>query len=310
MSGKNDGNKVIRTKKKIGKRQRNDWMAAYIFIAPLVIGLAAFYVWPFIQNVWFSFNDVNKFNVATFNGLDNYKKLFSDPALWGAMWNTVKYIIIVVPILIFLSIVVAALLNANIKGKSIYRTLYFLPTVTMPVAVSLTWRWIFNGDYGLFNEFLGLFGIKGHAWLGDANTALYMIMIVAIWSGVGYNVIILLAGMQGISRSYYEAASIDGASSVRQFFKITIPLVSPSIFFILITGMIGAFQVFDSIFMMVGPENPIYPKVLTMNALFYRNAFESGYKGYASAISMFMFVIIMIITVIQLIGQKKWVHYD
>lgn len=309
MAGKNTETTGVK-KKKMGERQKNDLIAAYVFIAPLVIGLGIFYIWPFIQNFWFSFNDVNKFNMATFAGLDNYKKLFADPELKGAMWNTIKYIIIVMPVTIFLSITVAALLNTNIKGKSIYRTLYFLPTVTMPVAVSLVWRWIFNGDFGLLNTFLGWFGIPGKAWLADPSTALYMIMIVAIWSGVGYNVIILLAGMQGISRSYYEAASLDGATAVSSFFKITVPLVSPSVFFITITGMIGAFQVFDSVYMMIGVESPIYQKMLTMNALFYRNAFEHGYKGYAAAISIFMFVIIMGVTVLQLIGQKKWVNYD
>lgn len=309
MAGKNNGAVVVK-RHKMGKRQRSDCFAAYVFIAPLVIGLGVFYIWPFIQNIWFSFNDVNKFNMATFAGLANYKKLFQDPNLWGAFWNTLKYIIVTMPITIFLSLAVAALLNTKIKGKSIYRTLYFLPTVTMPVAVALVWRWIFNGDFGLLNQVLKVFGIEGRAWLADPSTALYMVMVVAIWGGIGYNVIILLAGMQGISQSYYEAASIDGATSVRQFFKITIPLVSPSIFFILITGMIGAFQVFDSIYMMVGVESPIYQKVLTMNALFFRNAFEHGYKGYAAAISMFMFVIIMLVTVVQLIGQKKWVNYD
>lgn len=298
-----------KSRKKMGKRQLNDCIAAYVFIGPVVLGLGIFYIWPFFQNIWFSFNDVNKFNMATFVGLENYVKLFHDPQLWDAFLNTMKYIVITMPITILLSLITAALLNTNIKGKSIYRTLYFLPTVTMPVAVSLVWRWIFNGDFGLLNEVLGWFGAEGRSWLADPSTALYMVMIVAIWGGVGYNVIILLAGMQGISRTYYEAASIDGASPSTQFFKITIPLVSPSIFFISITGMIGAFQVFDSIYMMVGIDSPIYNKVLTMNALFYQNAFVHGYKGYAAAISIFMFVIIMGVTVVQLIGQKKWVNY-
>lgn len=303
-------NETVKVRKKMGARQKSDCIAAYIFIAPVVLGLGVFYIWPFFQNVWFSFNDVNKFNMATFVGLENYKSLFQDPQLWGAFWNTILYIVITMPVTIVLSLLVAALLNTNIRGKSIYRTLYFLPTVTMPVAVSLVWRWIFNGDFGLLNVALGWFGITGRSWLADSSTALYMVMIVAIWGGIGYNVIILLAGMQGISRSYYEAAAMDGATPATQFLKITIPLVSPSIFFISITGMIGAFQVFDSIYMMVGIDSPIYNKVLTMNALFYQNAFVHGYKGYAAAISMFMFAIIMLVTVFQLFGQKKWVNYD
>lgn len=136
-------------------------------------------------------------------------------------------------------------------------------------------------------------------------------MLVAIWGSVGYNMIILLAGMQGISRSYYEGASIDGANPIQQFFKITVPLLSPTIFFVMITGLIGAFQVFDSIYMMVDMDkNPAFNFIKTMNVLFYQNAFIYGYKGYAAAISIFMFAIIMLITAVQLYGQKKWVHYE
>lgn len=297
-------------KGKISKQKREDWIAGYIFIAPLVIGLAVFYIWPFIQNFWFSFNDVNKFNVATFVGLDNYKKLFADKNLWNATWNTFKYVIITTPINIGLSLFIATLLNSDIKGKSFYRTIYFLPSVTMPVAISLVWKFIFNGDYGILNSVLQAFGIHGRSWLSDSHTALYMVMIVAIWSGIGYNVIILLAGMQGISRTYYEAAALDGAGVVTQFFKVTLPMLSPTIFFVLITGLIGGFQVFDSIYMLIGIDNPIFEQVQTLNVMFYRNGFMYGYKGYASAISVFMFIIIMIITVLQLIGQKKWVNYE
>lgn len=296
--------------KKVSKRKVNDWLAAYLFIGPLVIGLAVFYLFPFVQNIWFSFNDVNKFNVATFAGLENYKKLFSDPNLMNALWNTIKYVLITTPIIIGLSLFTAALLNTKIKGTSFYRTIYFLPVVTMPVAIALVWKFIFNGDYGVLNSVLSVFGIQGGSWLSDAKTALYMVMIVAIWSGVGYNVIILLAGMQGISKSYYEAASLDGAGAISQFFKITLPMVSPTIFFVLITGLIGGFQVFDSIYMLIGIDNPIFEQVQTLNIMFYRNGFIHGYKGYAAAISVFMFVIIMIVTVIQMIGQKKWVNYD
>lgn len=301
---------MANTGKKLSTQKKQDWLAGYLFIAPVTIGLGVFYIFPFLQNIWFSFNEVNRFNMTTFVGLENYKNLFQDPELVGALLNTLKYAAITVPIGLFLSIFVAVLLNADIKGKSIYRTLYFLPSVTMPVAIALVWRWIFNGDYGVLNSVLKVFGIQGESWLTNPNTALYAVMIVAIWGGVGYNMIILLAGMQGISKSYYEAASIEGAGAVTQFFKITIPLLSPTIFFVLITGLIGAFQVFDSLYMMIGKDNPAMTPSQTMNVLFYRNAFEYGYKGYAAAISIFMFAIIMLVTVIQLYGQKKWVNYD
>ena len=304
-----EGKKKVR--RKAGRREKKDWVAGYVFIAPVTIGLLIFYVFPFIQNFWFSFNDVNKFNMATFCGISNYQRLFQEPDLMLAMKNTLLYAVVTVPIGLALSLLVASLLNSKIKGTSFYRTIYFLPSVTMSVAVALVWKLIFHGDFGILNTVLGIFGIEGQSWLTNPHTALFCVMIVAIWGSVGYNMIILLAGMQGISRSYYEAAAIDGAGPVKQFFKITIPLLSPTIFFVMITGLIGAFQVFDSIYMMVDPvTNPAFNKVKTMNVLFYQNAFMYGEKGYAAAISIFMFAVIMIITVIQLVGQKKWVNYD
>lgn len=298
-------------KRKASKRERKDWIAAYIFIAPVTIGLFIFYVFPFIQNFWFSFNDVNKFNMATFIGLGNYKQLFQEPDLLLALRNTLIYAVITVPIGLALSLLVASLLNSKIKGTSFYRTIYFLPSVTMSVAVALVWKLIFHSEYGIFNEIVKMFGGSPQSWLTKPATALGCVMIVAIWGSVGYNMIILLAGMQGISKSYYEAAAIDGAGPVQRFFKITVPLLTPTIFFVTITGLIGAFQVFDSIYMMIDPQtNPAFNQVKTMNVLFYQNAFMYGYKGYAAAISIFMFVIIMIITAVQLWGQKKWVNYD
>lgn len=306
------GGKVKTTvpKKKATSRQKKDWFAAYVFIAPVTIGLLVFYIWPFIQNVWFSFNDVNKFNVSTFVGLQNYIEMFQDKEVWRTFGNTLKYVIITVPVGLFLSICIAALMNSKIKGTSIYRTLYFLPSVTMAAAVSMVWKWIYNEKMGILNSVIRALGGEGHGWLTDPKTALYCIMIVGLWMTVGYNMIILLAGMQGISKSYYEAAAIDGAGPFAQFFKITIPMLSPTIFFVMITSIISGFQVFDVIYMMVGKTNPAYESTQTVVMLFYRKAFDYGYKGYAAAISIFIFAIIMLITVFQLIGQKKWVNYD
>ena len=306
------GGKVKTTvpKKKATSRQKKDWFAAYVFIAPVTIGLLVFYIWPFIQNVWFSFNDVNKFNVSTFVGLQNYIEMFQDKEVWRTFGNTLKYVIITVPVGLFLSICIAALMNSKIKGTSIYRTLYFLPSVTMAAAVSMVWKWIYNEKMGILNSAIRALEGEGHGWLTDPKTALYCIMIVGLWMTVGYNMIILLAGMQGISKSYYEAAAIDGAGPFAQFFKITIPMLSPTIFFVMITSIISGFQVFDVIYMMVGKTNPAYESTQTVVMLFYRKAFDYGYKGYAAAISIFIFAIIMLITVFQLIGQKKWVNYD
>lgn len=214
-------------RKKATKRQKMDWFAAYVFIAPVTIGLFAFYIWPFFQNLWFSFNDVNKFNVSHFVGLENYKNILTDMTIWRSFGNTLKYVVITVPVGLFFSIVLAALLNAGIKGKSLYRTLYFLPSVTMSAAVAMVWKWVFNEQMGILNSFIKNLGGTGHNWLTDPHTALYMIMIVGLWMSVGYNMIILLAGIQGISKSYYEAAAIDGATAIDQFFHITMPMLTP-----------------------------------------------------------------------------------
>lgn len=302
--------KTVVPKRRANKRAVKDWIAAYIFIAPVTIGLFIFYIWPFIQNVWFSFNSVNKFNVTTFIGLQNYIDMIHDKEVWNTFGNTLQYVVCTVPIGLFLSICIAALLNSKIRGTSIYRTLYFLPSVTMAAAVAMVWKWIYNEKMGILNSVIRALGGKGHGWLTDPKTALFMIMIVGLWMSVGYNMIILLAGMQGISKSYYEAAAIDGAGSLQQFFKITIPMLTPTIFFVMITSIINGFQVFDVIYMMVGKTSPAYADTQTVVMLFYRQAFDYGYKGYAAAISILIFAVIMIVTVIQLIGQKKWVNYD
>ena len=287
--------KVKTPKKKASKREKKDWIAAYILIAPVTLGLLVFYIWPFIQNVWFSFNDVNKFNMSTFVGLANYKEMIGDKEVWRTFGNTLKYVIVTVPVGLALSTFLAALLNAKIKGKSIYRTLYFLPSVTMSAAVAMVWKWIYNEQMGILNSAIKAMGGTGHNWLTDSKTALFMIMIV---------------GLQGINSVYYEAAAIDGASEITQFFKITVPMLTPTVFFVMITSIISGFQVFDTVYMMIGKASPAFEATQTVVALFYRTAFDYGYKGYAAAISILIFAAIMIVTVIQMIGQKKWVNYD
>lgn len=293
--------KVKTPKKKASKREKKDWIAAYILIAPVTLGLLVFYIWPFIQNVWFSFNDVNKFNMSTFVGLANYKEMIGDKEVWRTFGNTLKYVIVTVPVGLALSTFLAALLNAKIKGKSIYRTLYFLPSVTMSAAVAMVWKWIYNEQMGILNSAIKAMGGTGHNWLTDSKTALFMIMIVGLWMTVGYNMIILLAGMQGINSVYYEAAAIDGASEITQFFKITVPMLTPTVFFVMITSIISGFQVFDTVYMMIGKASPAFEATQTVVALFYRTAFDYGYKGYAAAISILIFAAIMIVTVIQMI---------
>ncbi|WP_179887210.1 sugar ABC transporter permease [Bacillus sp. AFS088145] len=291
-------------------RKRSDYFWAYCMIAPTMIGLTIFYLWPIIQTIYFSFTEWGAFGQYEWTGLDNYRRMLEDSNLLQSFKNTGIYIVFTVPIGIFLSILIAVLLNQKIKGKSVYRTLYFLPVITMPAAIAMVWRWLYNSDYGLLNYLLSIFGIKGPQWVSDPKIALYSIIVVAIWSGLGYNMVIFLSGLQGIPRSYYEAAEIDGAGPVKVFFKITLPLLSPVIFFVTIMSFIGAFQVFDLIFMMIGKSSTALENTQSIVYLFYQHAFVLNDKGYAAAIAVLLLVIILIITAIQMVLQKKWVHYD
>lgn len=300
----------IPVKHKFSRKKRNDYKWFILLTLPTVGGLFIFYILPFFQTLYNSFNSIGSFGNMTWNGIANYIRLFQDVDLSYALLNTLIYTVASVPIGICLSTLLAVLLNANIKGRSAYRTLYFLPSVTMPAAIAVVWKWLYNSDYGLINYLLGLIGIKGPHWISDPHTALYSVIIIAIWGSVGYNMIILLAGLQGIPSSFYEAADMDGASAPRKFFIITVPLLTPTIFFVLIMALINAFQVFDTIFMMIGPTNVAMQNTQTMVYLFYKNAFILSDKGYASAIAIVLFVIIIIITAIQMKLQYKWVNYD
>lgn len=291
-------------------QKRSDYFWAYLMIAPTMLGLFIFYLWPIIQNFYFSFTEWGAFGQYAWTGLNNYKRMLTDANLLQSFKNTGIYIIFTVPIGIFLSIVVAVLLNQKIRGRSIYRVLYFLPVVTMPAAIAMVWKWIYNADYGVLNYLLSLIGIKGPQWVSDPKIALFSVILVAIWGGIGYNMIFILSGLQGIPRSYYEAAEIDGAGPITVFFKITLPLLSPVIFFVTITNLIGAFQVFDLIFMMIGNGSTALENTQSIVYLFYQHAFVLNDKGYAAAIAVLLLIVILIITAIQMVLQKKWVHYD
>lgn len=302
-------NDDVKFKKKISKSTLNEWKWGYIMIFPTFIGLMVLNIIPAMQTLVLSFEKSGAFGKSTWVGLANYKRLFQDPAVMQATLNTFKYAIWVVPVTAILSLIVAVLLNKKMKGVSVYRTIYFLPMVAAPAAIAMVWRWLYNSEYGIINYALSLIGVKGPNWIADPNVALISIAIIGIWSSVGYNMILLLAGLQEIPRDYYEAASIDGASPIRQFFKITIPLVSPTMFFVIVTSIMGAFQVFDLMFMIVQEGNPALEKTQSLVYLFYKHSFLINDKGYGSAIIMVLLAIIMLVTLIQVKLQKKWVNY-
>ncbi|NEW04984.1 sugar ABC transporter permease [Paenibacillus sp. SYP-B3998] len=291
-----------------GSNRYSDWLWAYLMILPLMLGLIVFYIWPVFQTFYFSFTDWGSFGIHKWAGLANYKRLFTDITLLKSFRNTAIYIVLAVPIGIILSILLAILLNQKIKGLSFYRTMYFLPVVTMPAAIAMVWKWLYNSDYGLINYFLSLFHLPGPHWLTDNRTALLSIIIVAVWCSIGSHMIIFLSGLQGISSSYYEAASIDGANAVTKFIRITLPLLTPTLFFVTVTSLISAFQVFDFIYMMVG--DIVIESTQSIVFLYFKYGFLQNSKGYASSIAVLLFIIILLITYVQLKIQKKWVHYE
>ena len=299
----------VKSTAKLKNAKHNEWMWGYILVAPTVIGLLILNIIPLIQTFILSFQKTGDFGSSQWAGFENYKRLFSDPAVWQATGNTLKYVLMVILFIIIFSLLVAVLLNQKIKGKSIYRVIYFLPMVAAPAAVAMVWKWLFNSEFGLINYLLSLIGIQGPQWVSDPNFALIAIAIVGIWSAVGYNMILLLAGLQEIPKDYYEAASIDGAGSIRQFFSVTLPLVSTSLYFVMVTSIISAFQVFDVIFMMIDKTSMAIESTQSLVYLFYQHSFTVNDKGYGSAIIMLLLAIIMVITFIQSKIEKKWVHY-
>jgi len=296
--------------KKTSIKLNKEWLTGYLMIFPVVAGLLVFYIYPIFKVIIDSFYEVGSFNKRSFVGLDNYLTMFNDPKMWSSLINTFSYVIVIVPGTIIISLILAALLNTKIKGRGFFRVVYFIPAITMGAAVAMIWKWMYNSDHGIINAILNALGFDSVNFLTNPNTALLSICLVSIWINVGYNMIILLAGIQGISKTYYEAASIDGASPIKQFFGITLPLVTPTLFFVLITNLIGTFQTFDTIYMMIKESGIAMEATQSMVMYFFRNAFSYSKKGYASALAVFLFLIIMLVTLIQMKLQKKWVNYE
>lgn len=298
-------------KAKMTKRERAEFVWGWAFILPTMLGLLILNIIPIFQTIYQSFFKTGSFGRGNiFVGTENYERLFSDGMIWQALLNTLKYAIIEVPFSIAIALVLAVLLNRKMRGRSIYRAIYFLPMVAAPAAVAMVWSWLYNTRFGLLNHLLGKIGLGPVEWLSDPNISIVAVAIVGIWSVIGYNMVLFLAGLQEIPRDYYEAAEIDGANSVQQFFKITVPLISPTMFFVVVTRVIASMQVFDTIFMMIDRSSPALTKTQSLVYLFYRYAFVENNKGYGSAIVVLLLCIIMVITVFQMIAQKKWVHYE
>lgn len=303
----------VSAKRKIKHSQSvvNEWCWAWLLVTPTIIGLIVLNILPMIRSLVLSFyksGDFGKGNI--FVGFANYTKMFADSQVWGAVVNTLLYTFFVVPVTIIISLLLAVLLNSKVRGKSMFRTIYFIPMVAAPAAVTMVWKWLYNNQFGLINHILTSVGMPTQEWINDPGIALLSISIIGVWSSIGYDMVLLLAGLQEIPKDFYEASDIDGAGPVRKFFAITLPLISPTMFFVTVTAIIQGMQVFDYIYMMIDVTSPAYNSTVSLVYLFYNNSFKYSNKGYGSTIVVLLLVIIIIITAIQLKIEKKWVNYN
>ena len=243
-----------------------------------------------------------------FIGLDNYKTILTTPEFWRTLGNTAEYIVLYIPLMLAASLLVASLLSRPRKAIGMFRIVYYIPVLTSWVAASLIWKSVLAPQYGALNGILEIFGIEGPGWLLDENWAMPAIVLVSVWKDMGFFGLILLSGIIGINRTYYEAADIDGANGWTKFTRITLPLLTPSIFYVVIVAMINSFQLFPQIMIMTGGGPNGATQVMVERI--YQYGFRYFRMGYAAAFSWILFAIIMVFTAIQMKGQKRWVHYD
>ncbi len=304
----------------------------FLFLLPALVVLLSFRIIPILFSVRISLYDWGMAGARKFVGFANYLNVLTDPVFWKSLLNTFWYVIFTVPIMLFLSLFIALLLNTKIRGLGIYRTIYYIPVVTSIVAVSIVWKWLFNPERGLLNYLLSLLGANPVRWLEDPrgiftlifspmgvnlpsilhgpSIALCSLIIMSIWKGLGYNIVIFLAGLQNIPNHYYEAAKIDGAGRFRLFRNVTWPLLTPTTFYILIMSTIVAFEAFAQVWIMTGPPpgGPLGTTKVVMY-YFYEQSFELWRMGYGASIAFVAFLIILALTIIQRRVLERRVHY-
>jgi multiple sugar transport system permease protein len=279
----------------------------WLFILPWLLGFLIFTAGPMLASAALSFMEWEILTPASWVGLANFRQMFRDPLFYTSLYNTAYYSLLGVPLYLVASLVMAMLLNMPVRGTSIYRTFFFIPSLTPAVANALLWTWIFSPDFGLANYFLQGVGLPPQKWLFDVNLAKPSLILMGLW-GIGSQMIIFLAGLQGIPQTLYEAASIDGANHLQRFWNITLPMLSPTIFFNLVIGIIGSFQVFTTAFIATqgGPQNATLFYVLYL----WRNGFDYFKMGYGSALAWILFLIVLLLTLIQFRVARYFVYYE
>jgi multiple sugar transport system permease protein len=291
-----------------GPRAGEGWWAL-LFLAPTIVGLVLLSAGPILASFGISLTSWDLLRPPQFVGLDNFVSLVNDERFLISLRNTAFYTLLSVPIGMVLALALALALNQPLRGIAIIRTAYFLPVVTSATAVGLVWAWIYSPASGLLNQAIGVIGLPPQKWVSDPFWAMPAIVAMSVWQGLGINVIVFLAGLQGIPQEYYDAAAVDGAGRWPRFRNVTLPLLTPSLFFTGILSLIGSFQVFDQVYILARPGKPTEA---TITLVYY--IYESGFKffrmGQAAAASWILFLIVAVLTVIYFRSQKRWVHYQ
>lgn len=299
----------MKSTRRRGSRAAQDARAGFMFLSPTLLVFSVFVVFPVFFSLVLSVHKWNMFSTdQQFVGLENYASVLRNPEFWSVLRNTVVYTLGTIPLNMSLALLVAYLLNKKIVGKKWLRTAFFAPVVMSSVAAAVIWRWVYEPNFGLLNWVLGHVGIPAINWLNDPTAAMFALIVMGVWKTFGVNMVLFSAGLQGIPEHYYEAAAIDGAGRWARFWNITLPLLSPTTFFILVMSVIGSFQVFDTVYVLTSGGPLGSTKVLVF--YLYEHAFKFFEMGYASAVAYLMFAMIFVLTLLQVRYLKGSVHYS
>ncbi|HWQ15430.1 MAG TPA: sugar ABC transporter permease [Roseiflexaceae bacterium] len=301
-----------RARPRISKQLRND-LRAYLFVSPWIVSLLVFTAYPMLASFYFAMTKYNIVEPPEWVGLANFQRmLFEDPLFWTAVWNTTYYALISVPLSLLVALGLALLLSQNLRGMAVYRTVFYLPSLVPVVASTMLWIVLLNPQSGLLNAGLEAVGLPRLAWLRSAEWSKPSVILMSLWTGTGGAMLIFLAGIKDVPQSLLDAAKIDGANGWQQLRYVTLPLLTPTIFFNLIMGIIGSFQVFGQVLVVTtgsGAGGPLNSLLMYM-LLLYRNAFRSFEMGYASAMALALFVVLVLLTLLVVRSSDYWVHYE
>jgi len=300
---------IALTKGKKTQFERKLSLFGWLFAMPWILGLILFNAYPLIMSAYYSFTNYSILEAGEWVGLENYRTLFADDVFWVSIYNTLYYTFIFVPLSIVFGVGLALLLNMKIKGQGIYRTLFFIPSLVPPVATTIIWLWLLNPQFGLVNYWLGEIGIAGPPWIGSEHWSKPSLILMSLW-GTGQAIVIYLAGLQDIPQDYYDAAHVDGANAIQRIRNITLPLLTPVIFFNLIMGVIGALQNFVLPWTLTNGKGTPANSMMFYVMYLYQNGFSYLKMGYASAMAWILFLIVVALTALIFVTQKRWVYYQ